>query len=382
MKKMIILFAAAVVATSVSAQTVTESKATDNWYIGVNAGLGAETTHTSILKNLNPTVGLRIGRYFTPVFGLALDSKLYFDNATERNTGTLVRGMDALLMGTINFSNWLGGYKGSSRSFEVIGLAGIGFEHIFSNNAEYNANMLNSNGLVSRLGIDFAYNFGSNKAWQVYLEPSITYGLDAVGNGTYGFGNRDINYNINKSNISISVGVIYRFGNSNGTHNFTIAVPRDQAEIDALNSKINELRGSVESKDQIIANKDNTINNLQKQLVAKSGDGNSSSCLGQPSVIFRQGKSVIDRAQYANVETIAKYMDNNKDAKILIQGYASPEGSAKRNQILSEKRAAAVKDALVNKYHIDANRISIKGMGETDKIFKEYNLNRVAIFSE
>ena len=75
-------------------------------------------------------------------------------------------------------------------------------------------------------------------------------------------------------------------------------------------------------------------------------------------------------------------MDNNKDAKILIQGYASPEGSAKLNQILSEKRAAAVKDALVNKCKIDANRISIKGMGETDKIFKQYNLNRVAIFSE
>ena len=159
-------------------------------------------------------------------------------------------------------------------------------------------------------------------------------------------------------------------------------MPRDQAEVDALNSKINELRGSVESKDQIIANKDNTINELQKQLAAKSGNVETPSCLGQASVIFRQGKSVIDPAQYANVETIAKYMDNNKDTKIIIQGYASPEGSAKLNQILSEKRAAAVKDALVNKYNIDANRISIKGMGETDKIFKQYNLNRVAIFSE
>ena len=382
MKKMIILLAATIAATSVSAQTVAESKTTDNWYIGVNAGLAAKTTHTAIFKNLNPTAGFRIGRCFTPVFGLALDSKLYFDNATDRNTGTVVRGMDLLAMGTINFSNWICGYKGAPRSFEVIGIGGLGWGHIFSNNANYEANLLNSNGLISRLGLDFAYNFGANKAWQVYLEPSITYGLDVAGNGAYGFGSSNINYNINKSNIAISAGIIYKFGDSNGTHNFTTVVPRDQAEVDALNSKINELRGSVESKDQIIANKDNTINELQKQLAAKSNNVETPSCLGQASVIFRQGKSVIDPAQYANIETIAKYMENNKDAKIIIQGYASPEGSAKLNQILSEKRAASVKDALVNKYHIDANRISTKGMGETDKIFKEYNLNRVAIFSE
>jgi outer membrane protein OmpA-like peptidoglycan-associated protein len=384
MKKMIIFFAAAIAATTVSAQTVTESKTTDNWYIGVNGGLGSETTHTAIFKNLNPTAGIRIGRYFTPVFGLALDSKLYFDNATERNTGTIVRSMDALLMGTINFSNWLGGYKGAPRSFEVIGLAGLGIGHIFSNNLEYEANMLNSNGLVTRMGLDFAYNFSENKAWQAYLEPSITYGLDAAGNGTYGYGNRNINYNINKSNIALSAGLIYKFGNSNGSHNFTIVIPRDQAEIDVLNSKINELRGNVDAKDQVIASKDNTINGLQNQLASKSSSNvvDSTSCLGQPSVIFRQGKSVIDPAQYANVATIAKYMDTNKDAKILIQGYASPEGSAELNQTLSEKRAAVVKDALVNKYHIDANRISTKGMGETNQLFKDNNLNRAAIFSE
>ena len=44
MKKMIILLAATIAATSVSAQTVAESKTTDNWYIGVNAGLAAKRT--------------------------------------------------------------------------------------------------------------------------------------------------------------------------------------------------------------------------------------------------------------------------------------------------------------------------------------------------
>src|SRR5574344_177224 len=382
MKKMIILLAATLAATAVSAQTVTESKTFDNWYVGVNAGLNAKTSHTAIFKNLNPSAGLRIGRYWTPVAGWAVEGNVFFDNAPERNTGTFVRGIDGFLLGTLNFSNWFCGYKGAPRPFEVIGLVGIGLNHIFSNNLEYNANLQKRNSVVSKLALDFAYNFGSNKAWQAYLEPSITYGLNSWDNGYYGGGSSEVRYSINRSFSTASAGLIYKFGNSNGTHNFTIVVPRDQSEIDGLNSKINELRGTVDSKDQEIANKDNTISDLQKQLANKGTATTTSNCMSQASVLFRQGKSTIDAGQYANVASIANYMNANKNAKVVVEGYASPEGSAKFNQTLSEKRAAAVKDALVNKYHIDANRISAKGMGATSKLFKESNLNRVAIFTE
>ena len=39
MKKLGLLFAAAALAASASAQTVTESKTFDNWYIGINGGV-------------------------------------------------------------------------------------------------------------------------------------------------------------------------------------------------------------------------------------------------------------------------------------------------------------------------------------------------------
>ena len=44
MKKLVLLFAAAAMAVSVSAQTVTESKTFDNFYIGVNGGVMTKTT--------------------------------------------------------------------------------------------------------------------------------------------------------------------------------------------------------------------------------------------------------------------------------------------------------------------------------------------------
>ena len=81
-------------------------------------------------------------------------------------------------------------------------------------------------------------------------------------------------------------------------------------------------------------------------------------------------------------ELIAQYMKNHPEANIEIKGYASPEGSAELNQKLSEKRAEAVKNMLVKTYKIDANRLSTKGMGATDKLFKQVEFNRVATFND
>ena len=88
MKKLVLLFAAASMAVSVSAQTVTESNTFDNFYIGLNGGIATKTTQNSWMGNLNPNVGLRIGRYFTPVFGLAVESNAYFSNKPYASTGT------------------------------------------------------------------------------------------------------------------------------------------------------------------------------------------------------------------------------------------------------------------------------------------------------
>ena len=73
MKRIVIFMAAACMAVSATAQTVVDSKASDNIYLGINGGVATKTTGVRWMHNLNPNVGLRLGRWFTPVFGLALD---------------------------------------------------------------------------------------------------------------------------------------------------------------------------------------------------------------------------------------------------------------------------------------------------------------------
>ena len=386
MKKITTLFAAAMIAASASAQTVTESKTFDNMYFGINTGVSTATKGHHWLQDFRPNLGVRLGRNFTPVFGLAAESNIYFKEVGRKQgglhkTGTAVNGINTSLLGTVNLTNWVGGYKGEPRCFEVSAVYGLGWGHVFSNAADYNDNM---NMFTSKAGLDFAFNLGKAKAWQLYVEPSMNWALN--GNGYEG-----VKYDINRAMFQVNVGLVYKFKNSNGTHNFTIASGRDQAEVDALNAQINSLReqnATLTSKDEQnqknLSAKDAEINNLKKALdeCNKRPAKTATATNLQPTVIFRQGKSVVDPAQVASIELIANYMKNHKDANVEIKGYASPEGSKELNQRLSEKRAEAVKDRLVKKYKISANRLKTTGMGATDKLFEQVEFNRVATFND
>lgn len=393
MKKTLLTLAVALVAAGASAQTVTESKTFDNFYIGINGGVATKTTGHAWLKGLDPNAGLRIGRNFTPVFGLAVESNAYFSNKPVSSVGTAVRAINTSLLGTVNLSNWFGGYKGTPRVFEVSAIYGLGWGHIFGTSTVANskdanglpteaASICKTNGLTSKAGLDFTFNLGSKKAWQFYVEPAVVWGLN-------GLGYEGVEYNINKSAVQLNAGFIYKFKNSNGTHNFTIAQLRDQSEIDALNAQINDLRNDLSNKDNELNAKDDQISKLQKALDECNNKKPQTVYVKpetatnlQPTVLFRQGKSVIDPAQYAPIELIANYMKNHKDAKVEIKGYASPEGSKEINQKLSEDRAEAVKTALVKKYKISADRLTTVGMGATDKLFEQVEFNRVATFND
>ena len=107
---------AAMTAQSVSAQkAIAESATFDNWYLGIEGGVSTKTTHSNLMKNANPHAGLRLGRYFTPVFGFAFEGSAYFNDKMFGESSTIVKNIDTHLLATVNLSNWFGGYKGKPR---------------------------------------------------------------------------------------------------------------------------------------------------------------------------------------------------------------------------------------------------------------------------
>ena len=381
------MLAAATFAANVSAQgtVITSNKFGDNWYVGVNAGVATNVKESfdgagnGFFKALAPTVGVRVGKNLTTVFGLAAEGNIFTQTNEKWNATsgkTLIEGLNVNLLGTFNLSNLFGKYQGSPRAFEVIALGGFGWDHAFNHASK-------SNGVASKAAIDFAFNLGSAKAIQLYIEPSINYSLISSGSSF-----EAIKYDLNRSYLALKAGLNYKFGNSNGTHNFANAQLRDQSEIDQLNAKINELRAESSSKDGKISAANRTISDLQAQLTACQNKPAPTAKVQvvkettqlQPIVIFPVGKSTLDNAGYASCEMVAKYMRNHKDAKIIVKGYASPEGDPVKNQALSEARANSVKTALVKRYKIAADRIEAQGAGATSELSEENDFNRVAMF--
>ena len=180
-------------------------------------------------------------------------------------------------------------------------------------------------------------------------------------------------------------GVVYKFGNSNGSQNFVIADIYDEAEIAVLNDRINALRAENAVMDDAVASRDRMIKDLRSQLANAKPEtvivNDIEEDVLQPVVIFRQRECMIDAAQYANISLIARYMQANDDVSVVVKGYASMEGSKDLNQKLSEKRAEAVKNALVKRYNISADRLVTEGHGATDQMFTEPELNRVVVFA-
>ena len=366
MKKLVLFIAAVALSASVSAQTVTESKTMDNFYIGINGGVATKVTgQNGWLGGLNPNAGLRIGRYFTPVFGLAVESNAYFANKPFGTNKTAFRALNTSLLATVNLSNLFFKYNGKPRFFEVSLLGGFGWGRVFGQpyyepagvdawtvgergeaydlqgTVAYRGTEKTKDNITSKVALDFAFNFGNDKQFQFYIEPAIIYGLNdkviKIGDGdelhedlhVAMLGHSDIKYNLNNAFVQLNAGLVYKFKNSNGTHNFTLANLRDQAEVDALNAQINELRNNPPKpivkevvKEVLLPVKEVTIT---ENVVF---------------VTFAQGKSVLTKEAKAALDKVAE------GTHVQVVGTASPEGSAALNQKLSEARAKVTAEYL------------------------------------
>lgn len=345
-------------------KAMVDSKNYDNWYIGVNGGLSTKTTHNKWIENANSNAGLRVGHWFTPVFGFAVEGNAYFGDKPQPSTGTIVNYVNTDLAATINLSNMCFGYKGEPRVFELIAVPAIGMGHVFANKAEI-AHGLND--MTGKLALDFAFNIDKKKCLQLYLEPALLYSI--YGNAS---GSNSFDLNMNRSHFQLNLGLVYKFKNTNGTHNFKYAEPMVVTDM----AEVNRLRGII--ADLEAENKE--LKNRPAPCIAPRIITRDVTVL-EPVVVFPVSSSKIEKLQYANIERVANYMKENKDAKIKVTGYASTEGSDELNQKLSEARAEAVKHALIDKYGIASDRIEICGMGATDEQSAERAYNRVAVIN-
>jgi len=85
-------------------------------------------------------------------------------------------------------------------------------------------------------------------------------------------------------------------------------------------------------------------------------------------IYFDFNSATIKPDSEAVLKQISDILHKNPSWKLSISGHTDNIGDAAFNQALSERRAAAVKDALVTRYGISADRLTTKGYGASSPI--------------
>jgi outer membrane protein OmpA-like peptidoglycan-associated protein len=105
-----------------------------------------------------------------------------------------------------------------------------------------------------------------------------------------------------------------------------------------------------------------TLEQELAELKAKKTDRGMVLTLGD--VLFDTGKATLKAGAYGTVDRLAKVMNEAPDRKVMIEGHTDSVGSEELNQALSERRAAAVQTALLER-GVRSDQIIAVGKGKS-----------------
>ena len=384
MKKFSLLLFSALVAFSISAQEVQnvshgtvylKNKGSDNWYIGLGGGTNLYMTQgeNDADANFGDRLGwmgqLEVGRWNSPNWG----ARLVIDAGNIQHVNPAARGGE---------QNWIGGHVdlmydiinawGSynpDRVYSLIPYLGIGY--MYGLDADWkkpnpDGDLFKNQNQSLTYNVGLINNFQLSNSVALFLELGFRLADGAFDGDTPGIAEH-ISYD---GLFTGTAGIKFGLG---GKQDFTPAELMDYNLINDLNSQINRLRAENEQLRQRPESCPDCPE-VQPTVVSEG--------VYVPNVVFfRINSSTIDRGQQVSVYNTAEYLKANNNAKVNIVAYADRQtGTPEYNFALSERRARAVADALINEYGISSDRISIDWKGDTEQPYAENDWNRVAIF--
>jgi len=143
-----------------------------------------------------------------------------------------------------------------------------------------------------------------------------------------------------------------------------LAAQEPSAEQEALKrAKVLTISGEVRDIVGITRGVDSALKDLGAKVVGQEIRIELSA-----DVLFDFDKAELRPDAVPSLEKVAAVLREYPSAPVLIEGHTDSKGADAYNQTLSEKRAASVKDWLVENAGIDPARLSTRGWGETKPV--------------
>jgi len=346
--------------------TFERGTAADHWFLTLQGGVGAQFVGGNEEKpfgdRLQMSYSLSLGKYHTPSFATRLNL-VGAQAHTYYKVGNEVRNYETSFVGAhydfmFDIVNHFSRYN-AKRVFHIIPFAGVGYNMKFNKAFEdpHHTAALDA-------GLQLQFRLGRRadlvvEAKAIYNNFNFNYTNDPkekvwnpnAYNGLYG---------------ALTGGLNFRMGGVEWTE----VVPMDYALINDLNSQISSLRAeNAELSKRPVSCPE--CPELTAQTTTKE-------VMSDKTILFKFDSSRIDKNQMITLYNVSEYVKAN-NTPILVIGYTDTTGDANYNLGLSERRAKAVANALINDFGVSADMITTQWEGATDKLFDTKSWNRVVI---
>lgn len=390
---LLLTFAATAQVASTSSVGTVEKDPFDKWSIelngGVNKPLRAMTAgySTATLNPFHADLGVRY--MFSPQFGLKLD--FGYDKFQERDNTAPFESklLRTSLQGVINLGRALN-FETWTNTIGLLAHGGLGVSQLSSDNG-FNGKDYMGHGILGLTG-------------QVKLSNSVALTGDlsglVYGRQNHNFDGMSAAYTgaFDGVTLNASVGLTFYLG-KNEKH----ADWYSKDKYDALEERVTAIETGIVDSDKdgvadlydlepntpadatvntkgqsVDKNKNGVPDNLESYLDNKYGQNTTNATNstveelingGYVNVYFDFNSAKPTNASLSGVDFLVKYLKNNPSKTADVLGYADEVGNSSYNQQLSQKRAEAVKNVLVNA-GIDASRLTVKGNGEDASVNK------------
>lgn len=380
MKKVIVSLMLAMGFMTASAQEQqpqTENVFNPHWFVQVQGGAQYTLGELSFGDLISPNVQVSGGYNFTKLFGLRLSVNAWQSKAGGTYNIFNYEGegyeyswkwnyINPNLDATLNISNLIAGYN-PNRIFNVSAFVGLGANIAFNNQeakdvrkqiiSNYGNSPAQSQAVLAkywegtktfftgRAGIMGDFRITDN--WSVGLELNATVLADS--------------YNSKKAStgdwyFNALFGVKYAFGKTNITREKAPCCEPEIRYVEKVVEKVVEKEVPVEVVKEVV------VEPIRRD------------------VFFALNSAKVTDEEMVKIKEVADYLKANPKAKVSVLAHADKgTGNATVNKRISEKRAKAVSEFLINKFGISADRISSEAFGDLEQPFFENTLNRVCI---
>lgn len=349
----------------------------DNWFLQFGAGIQSPFVENNLDKgdakhHITAAYNFAFGKWFSPYIGWRLafnGGAIHYDDAVYTKAKIVNGNFDIMW----DMFNTIGGVN-PNRPVSVVPFVGVGGNYLWDIRGN-EGNIMNKDGKVKSsqwslpVSAGIQFRFRTSRYVDLFLEGRAQFMGDNFNNIAFG---QPVDINL----MAIG-GIAVNIGGSD----FKKFNPCDDlAYISSLNGQINDLRGEVAATAAALAAAEAQLPCPPQQVVQDCPEVEQAIVF--PTVRFTINSARISDEEMVNVYNMAQYMTENPSANVVIKGYADEKtGTSEYNMQLSQRRAQAVYDALVNTYGINPDRLSTVAEGSNTQVYPTNNWNRIVIFA-